>query len=68
MLFVAVDDHARLAFTAMHPDEKTPQTVQFLRNAVAYYASLLIQVRRLLSDNGMPERLLMSALNWNLRH
>lgn len=25
MLFVAVDDHARIAFTAMHADEKTPQ-------------------------------------------
>lgn len=24
MLFVAVDDYARIAFTAMHPDEKTP--------------------------------------------
>ena len=35
MLFVAVDDHARIAFTAMHPDEKTPQAVQFLRDAVS---------------------------------
>ena len=26
-LFVAFDDHARIAFTAMHPDEKTPQAV-----------------------------------------
>jgi hypothetical protein len=22
---VAIDDHARIAFTAMHPDEKRPQ-------------------------------------------
>jgi transposase-like protein len=35
MLFVAVDDHARIAFTAMHPDEKTPQAVEFLKAAVA---------------------------------
>ena len=27
MLFVAIDDHARIAFTAMHPDERTPQAV-----------------------------------------
>jgi hypothetical protein len=26
-LFVAIDDHARLAFTAMHPDEKQAQAV-----------------------------------------
>ena len=56
MLFVAVDDHARIAFTAMHPDEKTPQAVQFLRDAVAYYASLGITVRRLLTDNGSAFR------------
>jgi len=51
-LFVAVDDHARIAFTAMHPDEKTPQAVQFLRDAVAYYARLGITIQRLLTDNG----------------
>lgn len=34
MLFVAIDDHARIGFTDMYPDEKWPQAVQFLRNAV----------------------------------
>jgi transposase InsO family protein len=52
MLFVAIDDHARIAFTAMHPDEKTPQAVQFLRDAVAYYAALGVTIKRLLTDNG----------------
>ncbi len=56
MLFVAIDDHARIAFTEMHPDEKTPQAVQFLRNAVAYYDSLGITVRRVLTDNGSAFR------------
>lgn len=56
MLFVAVDDHARIAFTAMHPDEKTPRAVQFLRDAVAYYAGLGITVRRVLTDNGAAFR------------
>jgi len=56
MLFVAVDDHARIAFTAMHPDEKTPQAVQFLRDAVAYYARLGIPVCRVLTDNGSAFR------------
>ncbi len=40
MLFVAVDDHARIAFTTMHPDEKRTSAVQFLCDAVAYYAGL----------------------------
>ena len=55
-LFVAIDDHARLAFTAMHPDEKQAQAVLFLRNAVAYYARLGITVKRLLTDNGAAFR------------
>jgi transposase InsO family protein len=56
MLFVAVDDHARIAFTDMHPDEKWPQAVQFLRNAVAYFASLGVGIRRVLTDNGSAFR------------
>jgi transposase InsO family protein len=55
-LFVAIDDHARIAFTAMHPDEKTPQAVAFLRNAVAYYAGLGVSIKRLLTDNGAAFR------------
>lgn len=55
-LFVAIDDHARIAFTAMHPDEKKHQAVQFLRDAVAYYARLGIAVQRLLTDNGAAFR------------
>lgn len=56
MLFVAVDDHARIAFTDMHPDEKWPQAVQFLHNAVAYFASLGVKIQRVLTDNGAPFR------------
>jgi transposase InsO family protein len=56
MLFVAIDDHARIAFTAMHADERTASAVQFLRDAVAYYARLGVTVRRLLTDNGSAFR------------
>ena len=55
-LFVAIDDHARIAFTAMHPDEKMPQAVQFLKDAVAYYARLGVTIKRLLTDNGSAFR------------
>ena len=54
MLFVAIDDH--VGFTAMHANEKTPAAVRFLQDAVAYYASLSVTVRRLLSDNGSAFR------------
>lgn len=55
-LFIAIDDHTRLAFTAMHPDEKREQAVLFLHNAVAYYARLGVKVKRLLTDNGAAFR------------
>jgi len=54
MLFVAIDDHARIGFTQMQPDERGPSAVAFLRAAAAYYASLGVTVRRVLTDNGSP--------------
>ncbi len=49
---MAIDDYARLAFAAMHPDEKKREVVAFLHNAVAYYAGLGVRVKRWLTDNG----------------
>lgn len=55
-LFVAVDDHARIAFTAMHPDERQDSAVQFLRDEVAYYGRLGVTIKRLITDNGSAFR------------
>ena len=55
-LFVAIDDHARIGFTDMYPDEGKTSAVQFVRNAVAYYQSLGVHVKRLLTDNGSAFR------------
>jgi transposase InsO family protein len=51
-LYVAVDDHSRLAFTAMFPDEKAASSAAFLRQAVAHFARLGIHIRRVMTDNG----------------
>jgi transposase InsO family protein len=51
-LFVAVDDHSRIGFTDVYPDQGELSAVQFLGNLVAYYRSLGVQVRRILTDNG----------------
>jgi transposase InsO family protein len=51
-LFVAIDDHARIGFTDMYPNEAKGSAVQFLHNAVAYYQSLGVKIQRLLTDNG----------------
>jgi len=55
-LFVAVDDHARIGFTELYPDERKPSAVQFLQNSVAYFRSLNVRVRRVLTDNGSAFR------------
>ena len=55
-LFVAIDDHARIGFTDMYPDECKASAVQFLQNTVAYFRSLGVRVRRVLSDNGSAFR------------
>ena len=49
---MAIDDHARIAFTAKHADERAPSAVQFLRDAVACHARLGVTVRHFLTDNG----------------
>ena len=51
-LFVAIDDHARVAFTDMRPDERKDSAESFLRAAVAYFATLGVKVQRLITDNG----------------
>ena len=51
-LFVAIDDHSRVAYTDMHPDERKDSAVQFLRDAVGYYNRLGVTIKRLLTDNG----------------
>jgi len=51
-LHVAVDDHSRVAFTRILPDQKAETTVAFLREAVDFFAQRHVQVRALLSDNG----------------
>jgi transposase InsO family protein len=51
-LYVAVDDHSRIAFTAMLPNEQATSACTFLCQAIAYFAHLGISVRRVMTDNG----------------
>ena len=49
---MAVDDHSSVGLTDLYPDERKDNAVQFLENSVAYYKSLGVKVRGLLTDNG----------------
>jgi transposase InsO family protein len=55
-LHVAVDDHSRMAFTQMLPDQKAETTIGFLSSAVEFFARHGIGVRALLTDNGSSYR------------
>ncbi len=49
---VAIDDHSRVAFASIHPDETARSACRALLNAVRYYAKFGIRFRRVLTDNG----------------
>jgi transposase InsO family protein len=49
---VCIDDHSRVAFSRIYPNEKKESAVAFLKACIAYYKSLGITVERLMTDNG----------------
>jgi transposase InsO family protein len=49
---IAIDDHSRLAYAEVLPDEKALTAAGFLRRAVRYYRRYGITVERVLTDNG----------------
>jgi transposase InsO family protein len=51
-VFVAVDDHSRIAFTQIYPDERKESAASFLADAASYFARLGIAVQRVITDNG----------------
>jgi transposase InsO family protein len=70
-LHVAIDDHSRLAFTAMYPDQTERSSTHFLAAAVAWYEGLGIAIRRVLTDNGpcyKAHRFHRACAQLNLKH
>jgi transposase InsO family protein len=51
-VFVAIDDHSRIAFSQMYPDEKKESAEHFLRAATQYFAGLRVPIQRVITDNG----------------
>jgi transposase InsO family protein len=52
-LYVAIDDHSRLGFAAVHPDETADSALAFLEQVVRFYGRHGIRVERVLTDNGV---------------
>lgn len=53
---VAIDDHSRIGFSAIHPNEKARSVVRFLFQTLRYYARLGIRFKAVLTDNGPAYR------------
>lgn len=49
---VCIDDNSRVSFSQILPDEKAASATAFLKAALAYYKSLGVTVRRVMTDNG----------------
>ena len=53
---VAVDDHSRLAYAEIFPDETAASVVAFTVNALEFFEIAGIEARRILTDNGAGYR------------
>jgi transposase InsO family protein len=49
-LHVAVDDHSRVAFIQVHPDEKGPTAAGFLLDAARFFAEHGVKIERVMTD------------------
>jgi transposase InsO family protein len=53
---LAIDDHTRLSYVEVLPDEDCETTARFMERALAFFARHRIRVERVLTDNGNPYR------------
>jgi transposase InsO family protein len=49
---IAVDDHSRLAYAEVLPDQKATTAIGFLRRTLAFFRRYGVSVQALLTDNG----------------
>ncbi len=47
----AIDDHSRVAYSEVHPDERGVTCAGFLERAVAWFASRGVTIERVMTDN-----------------
>lgn len=51
-LHIAIDDHSRISFAAILPDQKHSSALLFFFMARAFYSRFGISIKRILTDNG----------------
>lgn len=55
-LHLAIDDHSRLAYSEIMPDEKRSSCLRFLFNALRFFRAYGVKVERIMTDNGTSFR------------
>jgi transposase InsO family protein len=53
---LAIDDHSRLAYSEIFPDEKRGSCLRFLCNALRFFRAHGVKVYRVMTDNGVSFR------------
>jgi transposase len=53
---LAIDDHSRVAYSEILPDEKRGSCLRFLFNTLRFFHHLGVKVRRVMTDNGSSFR------------
>jgi transposase InsO family protein len=70
-LHVAIDDHSRIAFASLFPNEKIPSVLAALHQALAFYSAHGIAIQAVLTDRGSSYRSNLFAAtckNLGLKH
>jgi transposase InsO family protein len=55
-LHLAIDDHSRVAYSEIFPDEKRRSCLRFLFNALRFFRAHGVAVQRVMTDNGTSFR------------
>lgn len=51
-MHVCVDDHSRVAYAEVLPDERKESAIAYLKRAVCWFQQFGITIKRVLTDNG----------------
>jgi transposase InsO family protein len=69
-LHVAIDDHSRLAYSEILPDESGDSSLIFAKNAVQWFRRHGMKLQRIMTDNGVgyKKRYRNRLSAWGIRH
>lgn len=62
-IHAAIDDHSRVAYVEVHPDERGETCARFLARAAAFYAESGVRVRAVMTDNARNYRVSKAFLS-----